>query len=471
MALKFTFLLNILLVVSCATVPVKKDAAFSFAVEAVEGKNYLNGAGAAWHFIDTSTPDDPRYDRGLRLLARSVEGLDLTWAAGMVYRQIAQARRNMEIVPDAIRSIERIIKIGSYDEDMLLTSFIASEEFGNLPQNEQAFIDFYRALDLTRRGNDIWADKIFSALPQGSPYVAEAEFVHQVRLVAEGQYTAAIKGLKELNSRDNLLSEQKNKVMRTLARIAFEERRFDDALVYFESLRKLAQDDPEILLEMAWTHYYMGDSRKTLGLLIALDAPVHRKFISPERYLLEALALRRLCQFGAARNAAIRLEHKYQESFDALSAGQLPTEIEQLRDAATYRGKSKRNANHLANLRSQAALLKKIKSKTSEGLYHFLNTLYAKGLYEAKLRFESDLVPDMENLADELLSAREGVRLIIHELGVSLLRGRRRPPGAQEKPAVAVPLTGDKVFYEFGGEYWTDEIDDLIVIAEDRCID
>ena len=74
-------------------------------------------------------------------------------------------------------------------------------------------------------------------------------------------------------------------------------------------------------------------------------------------------------------------------------------------------------------------------------------------------------------LTEELLSAREGVRLIIHELGVSLLRGRRRPAGAKEKPAVEVPLTGDRVFYKFNGEYWTDELDDLVVIAEDRCID
>ena len=78
---------------------------------------------------------------------------------------------------------------------------------------------------------------------------------------------------------------------------------------------------------------------------------------------------------------------------------------------------------------------------------------------------------DIAELTEELLSAREEVRVIVHELGVSMLRGRRRQPGAVEKPEVEVPITGDRVFYPFQGEYWTDELDGLIVIAEDRCID
>jgi hypothetical protein len=27
------------------------------------------------------------------------------------------------------------------------------------------------------------------------------------------------------------------------------------------------------------------------------------------------------------------------------------------------------------------------------------------------------------------------------------------------------------VFYNFEGEFWTDELDDFVVVAEDRCID
>lgn len=448
-----------------------KDAAFTYAVEAVQNESFVDGAYASWVFIDGADPDDPRYDRGLRLLARSAEGLELTWAAGMIYRQIAQVRRNMELVPDALRGLERIARTEVYDEDALITSFVASEEFGDMPQDVQAFVDFRQGLDLARRGADDWAEERFARLPEDSHYAAAAEYVRIVRLVAEGDFPQARQRLEALRQRETLRPELVRDVERTLARLAFEEERYRDALVHFEKLRDLAPDDPEILLEMAWTHYYLGDSRKTLGLLTALDAPVHRKYISPERYLLEALALRRLCQFGAAREAAVRLERRYAGSLKALAAGSLPEDIDEMRAAARLRGRSRQNARLMKRLRYEMAILDGLGDDLGAGLYAYLAHLYSRGLEEARRREEELIGLDLAELTEELLAAREGVRLIVHELGVSLLRGRRRPAGAAEKPAVEVPLSGDRVFYPFQGEFWTDELDDLLVIAEDRCID
>ena len=89
----------LLALLACATMPTGKDEAFSFAVEAVSGDRHVDGANASWTFLDNADPDDPRYDRGLRLLALSAEGLELRFAAGMIYRQIAQARRSEAMLP------------------------------------------------------------------------------------------------------------------------------------------------------------------------------------------------------------------------------------------------------------------------------------------------------------------------------------------------------------------------------------
>ncbi len=461
-----------LISVGCATtVPVKKDAAFAFAVEAVQEESFVEGAAAAWNFIAAADPDDPRYDRGLRLLARSSEGLELTWAAGMIYRQIAQVRRNMEIVPDALQGLERIVESKVFDEDTIIKSFIAAEEFGDLPMDVRAFVNYYQGLDLARRGADEWADIRFAKLPERSHYAARARYVQAVRLVAEGDFTSVIRTLKELQDHKEIGPQLERDVERTLARLAFEEKRYADALTHFETLRELAPDDPEILLEMAWTQFYLGDSRKTLGLLVALDAPVHATFISPERYLLQALSLRRLCQFGAARAAAVRLEKKYAGSLDELSRGTLPEKIPEIRAAAKLRIRSRGNAVFLERLKIEMETLESLKSDFGDKLSEFLGNLYSRGIEEAMKREEELIGRDIAELTEELLAVREGVRLIVHELGVSLLRGRRRPAGAQEKPAVDMPITGSRVFYPFTDEYWTDELDDLFVIAEDRCID
>ena len=181
--------------------------------------------------------------------------------------------------------------------------------------------------------------------------------------------------------------------------------------------------------------------------------------------------MRRLCQFAAARRAAVRLEKKHGESLTLLSKGILPEEIPVLREAAKQRGFSRGNTQFVNRLNYEFSILESLSGNISEGLRTFLADLYRRGLAEAKSREDELLRRDMAALTEELLSAREGVRLIVHELGVSMLRGRRRPPGAQEKPAVEISVTGNRVFYPFEGEYWTDELDGLIVIAEDRCID
>lgn len=460
------------LLCSCANrVPTHKDMAFTYAVEAVQDESYVKGARAAYNFVGSADQDDPRYDRGLRLLASSAEGLELNWAAALMYRQISQVRRNLELVPDALRGLERIVNSGVYDEDTIVTAFLASEEFGDLPRDLQAFVDYQYGLDLARRGDDEWAAERFKRIPETSPYAQSALYVDAVRLVANGQYAEAVAALEEIKKSKNLEPRLSTEVERSLARIAFEEKRYDDALSHFEALREMAPDDPEILLETAWTYYYLGDSRKTLGLLVSLDAPVHHSYITPERYLLEALALRRICQFEAAREAAVNLERRYVKTLNALSDGDLPRDIPPLRAAARQRGLSRDNWKLIVSLRREMATVDDLSRKLGPKLTTYLEDIYKRALAEAQRREDERIDREADLLAEELLAAREGVRLIIHELGVSILRGRRRPEGALEKPKVDIPVTGERVFYPFGGEYWTDELDDFVVVAEDRCIE
>ncbi|MBN2718842.1 MAG: tetratricopeptide repeat protein [Deltaproteobacteria bacterium] len=464
-------IIPLLLCCACATTPIQKDDAFSIAVESFQDESYVEGARAAWQFVDAADPDDPRYDRGLKLVAAASEKLGMTFIAAMMYRQIAMERRNMEVVPEALYGLKRIVETHPYSEDLLVTSFIAAETFSELPADVRAFVNYHQGLDLVRRGSYEWAEQHFSQIPETDPYFFEAEYVRAVRLVADGDYPKAIQMLKKMLEEKGLSRRTRTNAHRTLARLAFEEKRYKDALLHFDMIRELAPNDPDILIESAWTYFYLGDSRKTLGLLVALDAPVHRRHISPERYLLEALALRRLCQFGAARAAATKLERRYGESIRKLSEGYLPSEIEELQKSARYLTGSRDSVLFVESLNAEKKILEYHQEELGESLYTFLNSMYQRGMETAKASVTAQMEDDLNQLAEELLASREGVRLIIHELGVSLLRGRRRPQGAAEKPAFEIPKTGQKVFYSFDSEYWTDELDDLMVVAEDRCID
>ncbi len=440
------------------------------AVESAVGAP-ATSAAAAWRYFVGASPDDPRYDRTLSLLARDAEALDLSWAASLWYLEVARARRDPELVPEALRGLRDIIEGGPHDEDTLVQGFLATTELSGLPPDLQGFVDFRRGLHNARQRLDDWADARFADLPEASAWRRRAEHVRAVRKVAARDLTAATDDLDALAKRDDLPPDLAIDVHRARARLAMEAGEYDAALSHYERLRQLAPGDPELLLEMAWAQYHRGDTRRTLGLLLALDAPVYQDLIAPERFLLEALALRRLCQFGPARRAAVRLRARHGDALDDLYAGVPLARSAALRGAARRRDAVAGLSRFVDRLAREKAHVDDLGDRIGPELSPHLRALYDRGLTEGRRRLEAALAHELDQVADELLAAEEGVRLILHELSVALLRGRRRPEGPAELAPPAVGAGGDALFFRFTGEFWTDELDDLLVVAEDRCID
>lgn len=481
------------LAVGCV-IPEDRQEAYSFAVEAQQRNRHERAVAAAEVYLQGTSPDDPRYDRALMIIGRSYEQMGLTYAASVLYREVATARRNVELLPDALRGLERIVATGRYDDDHIVAGFVAGSEFSEMPAEVQGFLSYYQGLDSMRRGFDDWADEQFDRIPVESDYHWQAVYVMAVRAIALDQIAEAKQLLEWMLSQEDEESENlalvwtndriirthhsarlpenlRVEIHRTLARLAFEERRFEESLNQYESIRELAPDDPEILLEMAWTYFYLGDSRRALGRLIALDAPIHRAYIAPERYVLEAFCLRRICQFGPARQAAVRLWDRHGDALEDLLAGVSMSESQALRRAARRRQGAIDSARYLVQLQQERRLSERSEGRLGDIAARRLATIYRRGIAEAQTREDVVLDDETRRLAGELLDAEEGVRLVVHELSVSMLRGRRRPQGAAERTGEEVSASGDRVFYTFIGEFWTDELDELVVQAEDRCID
>lgn len=456
---------------ACATVNISKDrdTAYNQAVEAFSSDDHDVAARAAWAYLDGASKDDIRYDRALRLLAQSAETMGLTYVAGLWYLDIAKSKREVELIPIALRGLERIVMGGAHDEETLVKGFLASSEFASMPTDVQSFLDYLQGRDSAAAGLNTWADQRLGRIPQSSPYYHRATYVAIVRAIARGQLVMATKALAQLAKRDKLPKKLRRDVVRSQARLAFESKDFPAAVKYYETLRALAPDEPTLLLEMAWSHYYLGDSRRALGLLLALDAPIYRQLIAPERFLLEALSLRRLCQFNHARRAAVRLQQRHGDALDDLHAGVPLMKSAALRGAARLRGTTRTLAEYRTQLRREAKTVSDL--GVGSKLEAVISELYKRGLSEAKRREERDMRAGVRAVAQDLLNSEEGVRLLLHELSVALLRGRRRPAGVREKPLIAVKAGGKRVFYEFQGSFWTDELDDLVVTLSDRCID
>ena len=131
--------------------------------------------------------EDPRYDRGLRILARNAEKLNLQYLASLWYLDIAQGRRDPTLIPEAVAGLKRQIESGVYDEERLVRRFLAVEELPKLGVELDAFLDYLQGVHNLRQGLDDWANQRFEQIHPQSPYVLQAEYIQAVRLVALGK--------------------------------------------------------------------------------------------------------------------------------------------------------------------------------------------------------------------------------------------------------------------------------------------
>jgi hypothetical protein len=77
----------------------------------------------------------------------------------------------------------------------------------------------------------------------------------------------------------------------------------------------------------------------------------------------------------------------------------------------------------------------------------------------------------IEHVVDELLRVNEQMDLIDYEIGAGLVKpgGETRAP-PRSRRAGALPYGSPQVFFPFDGEYWSDELNDFAVLADDRCL-
>ncbi|MCC6619843.1 MAG: hypothetical protein IT385_01230 [Deltaproteobacteria bacterium] len=434
---------------------------------------------AVHRYLRGATRDDPRYDRALRLMAMAAERLGLRYAASVWYLGIAQGGRDPELLPLAIEGLERIVTGGPHDEELIVSGYLAATDTGVLPKALAAFVDFHAGLDSLRRQDRAWALERLGRIPRASPYAWRARYVLAVERVAGGELAEAQAELEAMLAEADdpnrvgvaeLPLDVRNDVERSLARLHFEAGRWDHALQRYDALRARAPSDATLLLEMAWTSFYRGDTRRALGLLVALDAPQFQGVIVPERYLLEAMCLRRLCQFEPARAAVGRLEARYAEAYAELASGLPLSEGPALGRAAERHATVRATSSLRASLEAERARIARMQELEPE-LVKELDDTYRRGVEEIGRRERALLRGALEAVADQLLAAREAVSLVSHELAVALLRGRRRPEGPRERDAASLSATSGRVIFRFDGEFWTDELDDLLVLVEDRCIE
>ena len=263
------------------------------------------------------------------------------------------------------------------------------------------------------------------------------------------------------------------KATHALARLLYERERYAAAYDTLGQVPKGTELGSEILLERAWSKYKAGDPHRAMGLLYALDAPVYRHLFAPEKYVLRGLIYRRFCHFRAAKLAARRFHEQWAAALENLRAGVDLKKIKTIRAAALRRGGCRDLFRLLRTLKQEHTAISNLPATWQEaGLTDNLKLLYSRKIDQVEAKLNKCLDISTRVVAEQMLKTEEQANLLEYEVGQAIFqRVTERSVAALRKRAPRVPVSSSRVYYRFGGEYWTQELPNYKFNIEDRCVD
>ncbi len=467
-----------------STVP---DSVFDEAVQDFDQGKYKSAAEKFWHYLSGNEQTADHYEWAEFYIARSFLRMGLNHAGVEYLYNVAKERKRPELLPEALREIEHIRDTVPFDSELLDTDLLRGGDFGALPPDVKSFVEYQQGrLDLLD-GRREWAQRHFDRLAHTSDdeqrvqrYALRARLAEAIAdLKATHAQDTKAKRDKRMHAQEMLVDVAKSKIddfkvkndaKRVVAELLFEEKDFDGALKMYNSIEVpfLSEEEANLFLEKAWTRYYKGDARGTLGILLTLDAPSYRKFFKPERFVLKALAYKSLCHYAAAKAAAREFLRRYGSSLEEIRRSRDPLTDPVVRTAAVQRKKPKRMYAFLDSLQHERDNVDRFSDEF--GLATHLARIYDLKIAEVNRSLNRVVKDEAVKVATELLDYEEQARLVDYEVSLEVFKRLKKGNGKkvvdQEPP---IPLGSRQVYYRFDGEYWNDELHDYRFRIDNRC--
>jgi len=446
------------------------DRRMDLGLERLDAGDYARAA-ATFSSVYAALPEsDLRRDLAAYDLAKSLVALGFVQAGVEYYFGIVSGRRVPDLVSKSLADLKPLYDARLVDRERLTESVLYGNQYGELAPDVTDFVEYLQALTDIRHGFADWGRSRMDVLAKTKrPYSLFARYALAVDRVARHEDDAAADELLAVaHAEGDASSDLRDEARLALGRIYYEKKRYEDAWHVYSEMGSTLPFEDAIILEKAWDLVGAGSPQRALGLLVGLGAPAFRGLFAPERDLIRALALRRLCQYRAAHVAVREFRATYGDVLAAIRGGG------RLADDPTMRTWANAVDTVLADrdrirqaLAAEKAAVGRVADKP---LREHLKALYDGGLTRVQMAIDRRLGHATERVADELLRVEEQMNLIDYEVGVGLFKSGDAKEAAVSIRQEDVPLGSQAVYFRFDGEYWSDEIGDYTVLAEDRCV-
>ncbi len=334
----------------------------------------------------------------------------------------------------------------------------------------------------------------FGEISKDSPRFFKARYLLSIALLSLGKEKEAINELDDLVYKKRWARENdygRNVAMAGLARIHYKKEDWAKALEYYKKIPKDSELWHQVLTEMNWTNFRMGNFREVLGGLAGLHSPLYQDHFLAESVLLRSFVYLSICHLDEMSKTL----DLYDKQYLSLNAKLLhilaaPGRYSDLNQAAEQSAiplplvrslfadvEFKRAHRHVESVRAELKIFSKLsKEFKNSQLGHQGLTFLQNRLNEAVKIAGQKVQAHLIERQKELTRLNRQYEFARYELASATEREIKAP-----KPLAASPnpvtkevgrsdfLARGLVLYPFDGEYWLDEPGNYRFIGQSRC--
>ncbi|MBX7231583.1 MAG: hypothetical protein K1X29_05810 [Bdellovibrionales bacterium] len=434
-------------------------------------------------------------------LAQGLMGNKYEYLPYLILKKIALQYPGTSVAESALyelSQLDKTMEINPFDKE----DFIIQNDFGPVHPEISAFLATYRSFYALKKGFTGWVKeqiKLIDPEPSRPLDLLDGEnqiyekgadkdkdkdkdnstpsywsyllrFQSAVDLVKSNHLSQAEGQFKMILENNQNPIKIKNQARRQLARIYFEQGRFNEAYNEFTQLESLSlRDQGALYLEMAWTKFYLKDYFKALGHLAALRAPYFVNSLSPERFVLEVLILRELCRYEDVQTTVNEFNNVFSSTLSAIKSRKPLRENSTLLNLTLLENSLQIEANSIDLIRKEK--FRFLNDKNLNG-NSFLNSFFQEYSNEDQ-RLQKVLDLKLEEKAKEVaemvLETNDQMQFIsyVSQLDRHRLNNSEKE-NISEKPIIS-PVHFTHLYWPVTKEYWWSELNDFEVYASSQC--
>ncbi len=399
-----------------------------------------------------------------------LRNLKLYFAATKVFSNIIKKRLGSLVAQKAIQELGIIAQENGYDKLEVGDDLLVSNEFGTIHPEIQNIVSFHVGFYNLVNGYREWAEREFNLIQEDSYWGQKLNYYKALAEVARGLTDSAEARLTNIANNPKTDANLKNLSNLQIARLNFEKKEFGRAAQYYEVLKSEfpLREKGRILLELAWTKYYLHDYSKALGILMGLKAPMFDPSVQPERYLLEMIMYKQLCYFDDVSKAAEDFNKKFGPSIELIKKRKDQKNDPVLSAMAMLDLKLQYTANLITQLRNEFEEIKEYNVEIYPD-FKTIMTAYALKDKELQQRLYQQIDDKLPEVADTVLDSEEQIKFLDYTARLDALRVVPKGEERNYKSERVSFVKFDKIYWPVVDEFWMDEIDDLKILIDSKC--